>query len=89
MNPTISVVIPVYNRFELLKRAVESALGQTLRVTEVILVDDGSFDGTSELLPGTSRITLVGGSGFAIFIKRITVQTSHATLPLRTQKVSG
>ena len=51
MNPTISVVIPVYNRFELLKRAVESALGQTLRVTEVILVDDGSFDGTSELLP--------------------------------------
>jgi len=51
MNPTISVVIPVYNRFELLKRAVESVLAQTLPVSEVILVDDGSTDGTSDLLP--------------------------------------
>jgi len=50
MNPTISVVIPVYNRFELTKYAVESALTQTLRVSEVILVDDGSIDGTSDLL---------------------------------------
>jgi hypothetical protein len=51
MSPTISVVIPVYNRFELTKHAVESVLAQTLPVSEVILVDDGSFDGTSELLP--------------------------------------
>jgi len=51
MSPTISVVIPVYNRFELTKHAVESVLAQTLRVSEVILVDDGSIDGTSELLP--------------------------------------
>jgi glycosyltransferase involved in cell wall biosynthesis len=51
MSPTISVVIPVYNRFELLKYAVESVLAQTLTVSEVILVDDGSIDDTSELLP--------------------------------------
>jgi glycosyltransferase involved in cell wall biosynthesis len=47
---SISVIVTVYNRFELTKRAVESVLGQTLPVSEVILLDDGSFDGTSELL---------------------------------------
>jgi glycosyltransferase involved in cell wall biosynthesis len=51
MIPTVSVIICVYNRFELTKRAVESVLNQTLPVHEVLLVDDGSFDGTSELLP--------------------------------------
>ena len=50
MNSSISVIVTVYNRFELTKRAVESVLGQTLAVSEVILLDDGSFDGTSELL---------------------------------------
>jgi glycosyltransferase involved in cell wall biosynthesis len=51
MSPTISVIVTVYNRFELTKRAVESVLAQTLNVSEVLLIDDGSFDGTSELLP--------------------------------------
>ena len=51
MSPTISVILTVYNRFELTKRAVESVLAQSLSVSEIILVDDGSFDGTSELLP--------------------------------------
>jgi glycosyltransferase involved in cell wall biosynthesis len=51
MQPTISVVIPVYNRFDCLKQSVESVLTQTLPVAEVILVDDGSIDGTSDLLP--------------------------------------
>jgi glycosyltransferase involved in cell wall biosynthesis len=50
MTSSISVIVTVYNRFEPTKRAVESVLGQTLAVSEVILVDDGSFDGTSELL---------------------------------------
>lgn len=51
MPPSISVVIPVYNRFDCLKQSVESVLAQTLPVSEVILVDDGSIDATSELLP--------------------------------------
>ena len=50
MSPTISVIVTVYNRFELTKRAVESVLAQSLPVSEVLLMDDGSFDGTSELL---------------------------------------
>jgi glycosyltransferase involved in cell wall biosynthesis len=51
MSPTVSVIVTVYNRFELTKRAVESVLAQTQPVSEIVLIDDGSFDGTSELLP--------------------------------------
>ena len=51
MNRSVSVIIPVYNRFERLTYSVESVLAQTEPVFEVILVDDGSTDQTSELLP--------------------------------------
>ena len=50
MKPAITVVIPTYNRLDLTKRAVESVLAQSVPVSEVIVIDDGSFDGTSELL---------------------------------------
>lgn len=45
-TPVVSVVIPVYNRFELAKEAVFSVIGQTYRDIEVIIVDDGSIDMT-------------------------------------------
>lgn len=45
----VSVIIPVYNRFEMAKEAVYSVLGQTYRNHEIIIVDDGSTDLTSTL----------------------------------------
>jgi glycosyltransferase involved in cell wall biosynthesis len=44
MNPIVSVIIPLYNRPDLVKPVVESVLGQTLPVCEVILIDDGSIE---------------------------------------------
>jgi len=50
MNPDYSVIIPTYNRLEVLPRAVKSVLEQKHKNFELILVDDGSTDGTSEWL---------------------------------------
>ena len=48
----ISVVIPAYNAEQHIGRAIESVLGQTLRAKELIVVDDGSSDHTSEVVKG-------------------------------------
>ena len=44
------MIIPTYNRCELLPRALESVLAQTHAVDEIIVVDDGSTDGTGKML---------------------------------------
>lgn len=45
-----SVVIPVYNRRELIERSIESVLRQTVSPCEIIVVDDGSNDGTHDFV---------------------------------------
>jgi glycosyltransferase involved in cell wall biosynthesis len=58
----ISVVIPTHNRREKLRRAIESVRAQTLSPQEVIVVDDGSTDGTLEMLQdrALSNLKVVG-----------------------------
>ena len=43
-EPLVSVIIPTYKRAEFLDRAIESALAQSYRPVEVIVVEDGSHD---------------------------------------------
>ena len=60
-SPTVSVNIVTYNRRDLLKRALRSVLDQTFSDFEIVIIDDGSTDGTDDLLrtAGDPRILSV------------------------------
>jgi glycosyltransferase involved in cell wall biosynthesis len=49
-NPLVSIIIPTYNRAWIVKTAIDSVLDQDYPHTEIIVIDDGSYDNTRELL---------------------------------------
>lgn len=50
MMPELSVIVPVYNTKKYLRRCLESILAQTVQDMEIICVNDGSTDGSEEIL---------------------------------------
>ena len=59
MRPTVSVIVPTYNRRTLLAEAVASIHQQTYPAWELFIVDDGSTDGTGASVPVDARIRFV------------------------------
>ena len=49
MDPLVSVIVPVYNVYPFLQEALDSVIGQTYTRLEILLVDDGSTDGSGEI----------------------------------------
>lgn len=57
----ITAVIPVYNRKKTIRRCIDSVLAQTYPIFEIIVVDDGSSDGTTDIIERTygEKVTLI------------------------------
>ena len=55
----ITVIIPTYNRYKFLKRAVSSVVSQTYKAKEIIVVDDGSIDNTSQIIQDFPNIKYI------------------------------
>lgn len=54
-EPLVSIIIPTFNRADLLREAVDSALAQTYPNLEIILADNASTDGTPALAAGYAK----------------------------------
>jgi glycosyltransferase involved in cell wall biosynthesis len=81
-SPAVSVIMPLYNCERYVAEALESALAQTFKDFEVIVVDDGSADGGAAVVEGyaanDARIKLIRQSNKGISIAR-NVAISRAT----------
>lgn len=49
MNCELSIIVPVYNTAQYLPQCIESILKQSFKNWELILIDDGSTDGSAEV----------------------------------------
>lgn len=58
-DPTVSIVIPTFNRAALVGEAISSVLGQSYSNFELIVVDDGSTDSTAEVVNSFSDRRLI------------------------------
>ena len=68
--PLVSVVIPTHNRANVLMRAIRSVLSQTYPNLEIIVVDDGSQDGTASILSGISGVRTIRQSNRGVSAAR-------------------
>lgn len=80
----VSVIVPVYNTKEYLNKCLDSLINQTLQELEIIVVDDGSTDGSTEIIRKYEREY---PNKVKVFYKQNGGQASARNLGLK--KVSG
>lgn len=61
MNALVSVIVPTYNRAQIVVRALDSVLEQTWRPIELIVVNDGSPDDTAQVLEAARSRAIAAG----------------------------
>ena len=65
--PEVTAIIPVHNRWDLTSRLLDDLRSQSIAVKEILIVDNGSIDGTAQnaTAAGARVIPMSGNTGFA------------------------
>ena len=92
--PTVAVVIPAYNIDPYVARAIESALTQTHKADQIIVVDDGSTDATAERIKQaidalSPQLTQAEETAGAASQESVTWNTAFASTPVVTSSSVG
>ncbi len=84
-SPLISIVVPVYNREELVKISIESLLLQTYDNWEMLLVDDGSTDNTVEVI----KKYAANDSRIKVFIRNTPIKGGNVCRNIGLKNATG
>lgn len=69
--PLVSIILPTFNRADVIGRAIASVRAQTLRDWELLIIDDGSTDGTADSLTGIDdRIRILRQANAGAYVAR-------------------
>ena len=79
----ISVIIPLYNKANCIKRTIQSVLSQSYKDFELLIVDDGSTDESKNIVLSITILESV------IFIKKMEVFLLQETMEHKKQIVNG
>jgi glycosyltransferase involved in cell wall biosynthesis len=78
MTAAVSIILPTFNRADVIRRAVDSVLAQTFADWELLVIDDGSTDHTADVIDGIdSRVRLIRQKNAGVYAARNTGLT-HA-----------
>lgn len=69
-NPLVSVILPLYNGQRFIISSIKSVLNQSYRSLELLVVDDGSSDNSTDLVPNDPRIRLFHRENFGVAASR-------------------
>lgn len=72
----VSVIVPVYNGAAFLGRCLETLLAQDVPVSEILVVDDGSTDGSPDLVRPPARLLKTGGRRGAGYARNLGARTA-------------